>query len=144
MFATSLRMLFHVNVYITESGLFVEKEKPGAETQGRDTLVKPWEHVERNQPCFCYSPLAEPLPGFVGWDYSAGGAGDGAGKNPFYRKGTKCKMPPNKNVFCFLYLDVILRALNCQLQALTARFKCCHVQICLSATASGIVFVAMA
>lgn len=53
--------------------------------------VKPWQLIEAqlvewNQPCFCYSSLAEPLPGFVGWDYSARGAGDGAGKNPFTEK----------------------------------------------------------
>ena len=31
----------------------------------------------------CLSLLTESLPSLVGWDYSAGGAGDGAGKNLF-------------------------------------------------------------
>lgn len=39
--------------------------------QSRDARVKPGQltkaqHDEGNQPCLCYSPLAEPLPGFVG------------------------------------------------------------------------------
>lgn len=36
----------------------------------------------------CLSLLTEPLPSFVGWDCSAGGAGDGAGENSFFMKPT--------------------------------------------------------
>lgn len=33
----------------------------------------------------CLSALTEPFPSLAGWDYSAGGAGDGAGKNLFVK-----------------------------------------------------------
>lgn len=72
----------------TAGGADHESGKPGPQSNAR---VKPGQlveaqHVEWDQPCLCYSPLAEPLPGFVGRDYSARGAGDGAGKNPFTEK----------------------------------------------------------
>lgn len=40
----------------------------------------------------CFSPLSEPFPSPVEWDYSAGGAGDGAGKNLFVKSQDRCSL----------------------------------------------------
>ena len=53
-----------------------------------DTHLKPSQfneaqHVGSNKSCLSLFPLTEPFQGLVQWDYSAGGAGDGAGKNLF-------------------------------------------------------------
>ena len=72
------------------SGLSVREEIVTWAAQA-DTHLKPSQfneaqHVDSNKSCLSLFPLAEPLPSFVGWDYSAGGAGDGAGENLFVKK----------------------------------------------------------
>lgn len=67
------------------SGLSVREEMvtwaARADTHLKPSQFNEAQHVDSNKSCLSLSPLTEPLPSFVGWDYSAGGARDGAGKN---------------------------------------------------------------